>query len=634
MSCIARVRGIRWVRSSILGGAAVACLTAPDAASQSATVKLPVYDQRIDQSSPSTDGGAEPNFGYTMVIGDVDVTSLDAVDDLVSASIQKDIGQTIDAGTAFAFAGPDLAPHTFHTLLPATVQTLENFGRLTMDLADVVGLVSDADDKVPLLFVPAPGRKLDLNCTGTPSLIDVGAVDVFDLSSSATAIMTITPPPIPGESPALPCNVRYFGHWVTHGDIDGDDYDDLIVGAPNSDDYAGRVYIFFGHEDFLSPTGPGYAERWMILRPPPSPGTGEPFVDDRHFGGCVSAADLDGDGKAELLVGSIEKAIRGGSEHGPGRAFLFHGYWLASQLYGEETFADVTPPEPTESPDYPYLGDINLGVGGVYETLTDPRPAPFSRVAGQWFGWILDIKCGDLGEPAEPAPWQPAFDERPDILIHSETALGYGADDQTIVTAGALFVFMNNSVPYSGETLVDEATPVVLMTPRINDAQEQPLYYPQSATRFGRGFAVAEWQKLDGSPTKILVVGEPDRQIKHPVTTQNIALAGAVYAFEAPLDPRFDANDLEADHINAWGDYVLLEPAETLTQNSEEDLTTASHLDPRDGSLLGAWIVSGRYDTDFPGDQIVFSARGRDVRTGSTTYPGLGRVYAVTLPTD
>ena len=460
----------------------------------------------------------------------------------------------------------------------------------------------------------------------------MGAVDVFDLSSSATAILTITPPPIPGESPALPCNVRYFGHWITHGDVDGDDYDDLIVGAPNADDNVGRVYIFFGHPDFLSPTGPGYTDRWMILRPPPSPDTGEEFVDDRQFGGCVSAADLDGDGKAELLVGSIEKATREVSEHGPGRAFLFHGYWLASQIYYEETFADVTPPGPPESPDYPYLGDINLGVGGVYETLTDPRAAPFSRVAGQWFGWILDIKGGDLGEPAEPAPWQPDFDGRPDILIHSETALGYGADDQTIVTAGAVFVFMNNSVPNSDETLVDEASPVVLMTPRINDAQEQPLYYPQSATRFGRGFAVAEWQKLDGSPTKILVVGEPDRTIKHPVSAQNIALAGAVYAFEAPLDPRFDANDLEAPHINAWGDFVLLEPAESLTQDNEEDLTTASHLDPRDGSLLGAWIVAGKYDLTFPGEQIVFSARGRDVRTGSTTYPGLGRVYTATLP--
>jgi hypothetical protein len=317
----------------------------------------------------------------------------------------------------------------------------------------------------------------DMSACGGASSIDVGAVDVFDLTSGQTPILTITPPPIPGDSPALPCGVRYFGHWLTHGDIDGDDYDDLIVGAPDADENVGRVYIFFGHPDFLSPTGPGYAERWMILRPPPSPSTGEPFVDDREFGICVSAADLDGDGMAELLVGSLEKAIRTTSDHGPGRAFLFHGYWLANQLYGEDTFADVTPTEPPNSAEYPYEGDINAGSLGSYETLTDPRGAPFSRVAGQWFGWILEMKCGDLGQPIDPEneEWAPDFDGRPDILIHSEGALGYGVDDQTIASGGAVFVFMNNSDGNSHDNLVDEANPVTLMTPRINDSQQQPL---------------------------------------------------------------------------------------------------------------------------------------------------------------
>ena len=68
MSCIAKVQGVRLVRSLMLGGSAIACLTAPDVASQSATVKLPVYDQRIDQPQPSSDQDAEPNFGYTMVL--------------------------------------------------------------------------------------------------------------------------------------------------------------------------------------------------------------------------------------------------------------------------------------------------------------------------------------------------------------------------------------------------------------------------------------------------------------------------------------------------------------------------------------------------------------------------------------
>ena len=603
------------------------------AAAQSATVKLPVFGQRIDHPQPSTtEAGSEPVFGYTMVIGDVDAPSSTPSDDIVISAFFTDLTGGVDAGRVYAFAGPALGDHAKSPITPATIELNENFGRLTMDLADVVGSASDPGDEPLLLFVPAPARTMDLSsCSGDP-LEDVGAIDVYDLSSSSAAVLTITPPPIPGESPALPCGVRWFGHWLTHGDVDGDDYDDLIVGAPNADESIGRVYIFFGHPDFLSSTGPGYTERWMILRPPPSPSTGPGFVDERQFGFCVSAADLDDDGKAEVLVGSIEHAIRSSSSHGPGRAFLFHGYWLASQLYYPDTFADVVPPGPPESPDYPYLGDINLGVGGIYETLVDTNPAPFGPTPGNAFGWIVEMKCGDLGQPT--AERGAELDDRPDIIIHSEGAHGYGRNAQTIVNGGGLFVFMNDSVPESDESLVDEASPARLLTPRIKNQQGQLLYYPQSQNRFGRGFATLDWQTTSGSPTRLLVVGEPERTIKHPVDEEQIAKAGAVYAFELPLDPDFDPNDLQADHLNAWGQFVLLEPAESLAQGSEEDLTTASHLDPQDGSFLGGWIVAGKYDTDIPGDQLIVSARARDVTIGSTTYPGLGRVYAVTLPSD
>jgi hypothetical protein len=105
---------------------------------------------------------------------------------------------------------------------------------------------------------------------------------------------------------------RYGQSVGTAGDVNGDGYADVVVGAPSFNGYygidAGQAYVYRGSE-----TGLSTAHSWMEAG-----SQAEAF-----FGTSVSTAgDVNGDGYADIIVGAPEYDD---DQDGEGRAFAYHG---------------------------------------------------------------------------------------------------------------------------------------------------------------------------------------------------------------------------------------------------------------------------------------------------------------------
>ena len=103
-----------------------------------------------------------------------------------------------------------------------------------------------------------------------------------------------------------------FGYCLAAGDLDGDDSDELIVGAPGVADssgslHTGAVFVFRASDlDALSGSVPAADLAAWVIR-----GNG-----GGRFGSAVAAGDFDGDGKEDLAVsapaaGSVATVTRG-----------------------------------------------------------------------------------------------------------------------------------------------------------------------------------------------------------------------------------------------------------------------------------------------------------------------------------
>jgi hypothetical protein len=136
----------------------------------------------------------------------------------------------------------------------------------------------------------------------------------------------------------------YFGYAVASaGDVNGDGYDDIVVGAYQNDDGgsdAGKAYVYLGSASGLSATAP-----WIV--------TGE--AGDDYFGYAVaSAGDVNGDGYDDVIVGA-----HGNNDGGNdiGKAYVYLG-----SASGLSTTASWTA---TGEVAYDYFGSFVASVGDV-----------------------------------------------------------------------------------------------------------------------------------------------------------------------------------------------------------------------------------------------------------------------------
>jgi hypothetical protein len=136
-----------------------------------------------------------------------------------------------------------------------------------------------------------------------------------DLSDGVFSIVSPSVPPTAAQrlqlAPAGAVATDQLGFSVsTAGDVNGDGYDDVIVGAPQNDagaTDAGRAYVYYG-----GPTADEVADLTL---------TGAAAVD--LFGVSVSAAgDMNKDGFDDVIVGAILNDA-GGAE--AGRAYVYYG---------------------------------------------------------------------------------------------------------------------------------------------------------------------------------------------------------------------------------------------------------------------------------------------------------------------
>ncbi len=241
------------------------------------------------------------SYGFSVSgVGDIDNDGYD--DFLVGAP-----GYNKAAGSAYLYRG------TSSGLLTTTTDTFP--GELDADqLGYQVAAAGDVNgDGVADFLISAPNGDSGV-------LSDTGKVFVY-LGQQ-----------MPGSHPALN-KVLHGEHeddqfgWSagTAGDVNGDGYADIIVGAPNFDQ--GKVYVYYGSESGIEAS-------------PSFTATGELALD--FFGSAVAGAgDVNGDGYDDIIVGAK------GFDHDTGKVYIYHGG--PSGLNETPVFTEVARTQPATS---------------------------------------------------------------------------------------------------------------------------------------------------------------------------------------------------------------------------------------------------------------------------------------------
>ena len=272
-------------------------------------------------SIASIEGGAAGAKMGTSVASAGDVNG-DGYSDILAGAPYFNNGQS-DEGVAFCHHGSASG-------IEATVSTQYESNQAGAKLGQCVASAGDVNgDGYTDLLVGAPLYSNGQNEEGV----------VFVYHGSATGLNT---------SPAVILDMdqsdSYFGYAVNSaGDVNGDGYDDVIVGAcyyDNGQYNEGAAFIYHGSASGLTN----------------SPATSlEENIGGSYYGLCVSSAgDVNGDGYSDVVVGAI--GYSNGQSY-EGTAFVYHG-----SAAGISTIATTKFEENEENASFGYsvsAGDFN-----------------------------------------------------------------------------------------------------------------------------------------------------------------------------------------------------------------------------------------------------------------------------------